>query len=83
MFSVLQITEGKKKIIYDFLAAILHLNNIEFESNDPDDINDKSYIIESTKHHVKIAANLLVQSADELESLFLYHSIKVSNSEIM
>lgn len=82
MFSILQITEDKKEIIYDFLAAILHLNNIEFGCMDPDDLNGKSYIIESTKHHVKTAANLLKQSADKLECLLLSHSVKILNSEI-
>lgn len=83
MFSILQITEDKKKIIYDFLAAILHLNNIEFGCNDPDDLYDKSYIIKSTEHHLEIAAHLLKQPPDKLKSLLLCHSMKVADSEIM
>lgn len=83
MFSILRITGDKMKIIFDFLGAILHLNSIEFGCNDPDDPNDKSYITESTDHHVGIAAHLLVQQADRLRSLLLCHSIKVADSEIM
>lgn len=82
MFNILQITKEKKNIIYDFLAAILHLNNVEFGCN-PDDPHDKSFIIESTEHHVEIAAHLLKQPVDKLESLLLYHSIIVADSEIM
>lgn len=83
MFGTLQITGDKKKIIYNFLGAIVHLNNIEFGCNDPDDPHDKSYIVKSTEHHVEIAAHLLEQPADKLKSLLLYHSIKVADSEIM
>lgn len=70
-------------MIYDFLAAILHLNNIEFGSNDPDDLDEQTYIIETTEHHVEIAAHLLKYPADKLRNLLLYHSIKCSESRIL
>lgn len=83
IFSILKITEDKKNIIYDFLAVILHLSNIEFGSNDRNDPDEQTYIIETTEHHIEIAAHLLNYPADKLKSLLLYHSIELSESKIV
>lgn len=72
----LEVTE--KSFIYDNLAAILHLGNILFESND-----NGAQIVESTKKHMTIAAELMKICSEELETAMLNRSIEVAGSQIM
>lgn len=77
IFDVLGFSE-RKKIIYEFLAAILHLSNIEFQNTEP----DKTGIVETSIPYVDFAAELLKLSPDDLKNVLLYRSIQVSGSEI-
>lgn len=79
IFDRLRIAEDKKNTTYKFLAAILHLGNIEFESKGSDNGTD---VVGSTKHHVEVAARLLEISTEELNNHLLYHLIQVSGSKI-
>lgn len=79
IFGSLQFAEDKKITIYKILAAILHLGNIEFGNNGPD---DEIHIIEATEHHIRIAADLLNVPANELENALLYHIMHVHGSQI-
>lgn len=80
IFGSLRFAEDKKITIYKILAAILHLCNIEFGNNGPD---DEIHIIEATEHHIRIAADLLSIPADELENVLLCHTMQVHGSQIM
>lgn len=82
LFNSVQITHGKKNIVYQYLAAILHLSNIEFGSNAPDDPTDHAYIIDTTEHHVEISANLLNISADELKKVLLFNPVNILGATI-
>lgn len=73
----LRITTNERNIIYNFIAAILHLGNIEFS-----DADFGAIIEETTKIHVTIAAQLLNVSSDELEKALLFRTIEVPGSNI-
>lgn len=64
--------------IYKIIAAILHLGNIFFEENVD---TGNSQISESSKFHLKHAANLLTLKEDTLESLLLARTMEVSGSD--
>lgn len=71
-------TENERCLIYEKLAFILHLGNIEFESNE-----HEARIIESSKQHINIAAELIEISPKDLEEALLFRSIEVAGSTIM
>lgn len=73
----LGITENEKSVIYEFLAAILHLGNIRFEDTD-----SGTQVIESTEKHVVIASKLMNISPEELKEVILFRSIEVPGSTI-
>lgn len=80
IFNSLRISEVQKNKIYEFLAAILHLGNLEFEEND---FGDGAHIVGASEHHIEIAANLLSLEADELKNHLLCHAIQVVGSHIL
>lgn len=73
----LEITTSEKIIIYNFIAAILHLGNIDFCDTD-----FGSKVTEMTKIHVAIAARLLELSSDDLEKALLFRTIEVPGLNI-
>lgn len=74
----LRLDEKKKMMIYEFLASILHLCNVEFIS-----VGSKAEVSESSRVHIFSAAQLLKINAEDLEHSLLFHSIEVHNSVIM
>lgn len=64
-------------IIYQYLACILHLTNIDFEATDTD-----TRIIESSNVHLAIASKLMNVSEEELKNAFLFRLIDVAGSDI-
>lgn len=83
IFSNLGISDDKKSIIYRFLAAILHLGNIEFGSHDSADFGGGAQIIESTARHVEFAARLLNVSPDKFKWHLLHSSVNFSNTTML
>lgn len=79
IFGSLRISEVQKNTIYKFLAAILHLGNLEFDNNDSD---DGAHIVGTSEHHIEIVANLLGLEAHELTNHLLCHAIQVAGSQI-
>lgn len=77
-FDSLGFTETKKKTIYQRLAAILHLGEIEFI--DAPDM--QAQIVESSEQHVIIAAKLLNILSDELKEALLYKVLSVGGTKI-
>lgn len=75
----MRIAEDKKNTIYKFLAAILHLGNLEFEV---EGLDEGTHIVKTTENHLEIAANLLNLEAHELKNHLLCHAIQVGGSEI-
>lgn len=80
VFSRLRFSGDEKNTIYRLLAAILHLSSTEIGGKDFPD--DEAYIIESTAHHIEIAARLLNVSANDLKRILLHSSVKFSNTTI-
>lgn len=79
IFDCLCFSENQKIAIYQLLAAIIHLSNIEFESKES---NSEAQVKESSKAHINSAAILLKVSVNELQSVLLHRSIDVPGSEI-
>lgn len=77
-FDSLEFTESKKKTIYQCLAAILHLGEIEYIDS-PD---MQAHIVESTAQHFTTAAKLLNLSPDELKEALLYKVLSVAGTKI-
>lgn len=77
ILSGLGITENEKSVIYEIIAAILHLGNIRFEATDTG-----TQVIESTEKHVTIASKLMNISPEELKEAILFRSIEVPGSTI-
>lgn len=73
----LSITKSERIVIYKFIAAILHLGNIEFDGNDFECI-----VVEATEKHVCIAAKLLNLSPEDLKQAMLFRIIGVAGSNI-
>lgn len=73
----LKLSEEERTIIYKYIAAILHLSNIEFESTDTG-----TNFSESTKEHVFIAAKLLNIKSENLEKVFLRKLFEAGNDKI-
>lgn len=72
IFDYMAVGENEKNIIYEFLAAILHLGNIQFRS-----VESQAQILDSSRKHIYSAANLLKVNAEDLEKSLLAHSIDV------
>lgn len=68
--------EKERFIIYKHLAGILHLSNIEFETE------HETRITELSKKHVIIAAACINVFPDELEKAILMRTIEVCGSVI-
>lgn len=68
--------EKERFIIYQHLAAILHLSNIEFETE------HETRITELSEKHVIIAAACINVSPDELKKAILMRTIEVCGSVI-
>lgn len=67
-------TTESKNLIYDFLAAILHIGNIQIEKNN----NEYCEITKSSVIHLKYAANLLKIDAEKLKDALLANKIGYS-----
>lgn len=65
-------------MVYQRLAAILHLGEIEYEDG-PD---MQAQIVESFEQHVIIAAKLLNLPFDELKNALLYKVLSVGGTKI-
>lgn len=65
-----------KNLIYAWLAAILHLGEIQFVQSDNDNVYDVS---KSTKVFLNYAANLLNIEADHLMKAMIEHKISSTN----
>lgn len=74
----LVLDEKEKMTIYKLLAAILHLGNIEFISDE-----SQAKVLESSGTHICTAAKLLNININDLEKSLLFHSIEVHGSVIM
>lgn len=68
----LGVTENERSIIYENIAAILHLSNIEFESTE-----DGLRVTEATIKHSFTASKLMGISLEDLEKTILYRTIEV------
>lgn len=73
----LGITENERSVIYEHLAAILHLGNIQFETN-----NCEVQGTESTEEHVSIASKLMNIFSEKIKEVILFRSIEVLGSTI-
>lgn len=67
-----------KSMIYEFLASILHLGNIELTSVGP-----QVEIMESSRIHLSSVAKLLKIDSKDLEKTLLFHTIEVNGDEIV
>lgn len=73
-----RVLEDEKNIIYKYLAAILHLGNVTFET-----IELETQITELTRKHIIIAAQLLNIDPEKLKKAILFRKIEVAGSVIM
>lgn len=80
MLDALRNLENKKMVIYELLAAVIHLNTIEFEDQE---YSNAAQIKESSMKHIVYAAELLKVSTDDLKNVLLNRSLEVSGSAIM
>lgn len=71
--------ENIKISIFQLLASILHLGNIEFEDTN----DDEARILEPFERNVEFASRLLKLTSDELKGALLFKSIKDNKSEIL
>lgn len=69
-------TTESKNLIYAWLAAILHLGEIQFDQSENNYVSDVS---ESSKVFLNYAANLLNIKADQLMKAMLEHEIRSTN----
>lgn len=77
---VMGIQENEKTGLYQLLAVIIHLGNIEFENSGND---DAAQISEKSKHHIGFAATLLNVSSDDLMNALLFRTIDVNGSTML
>lgn len=71
----LGLTENERKQINEYLAVILHLQNVEFEKDNE--------VTELTKNHIAIAAQLMHKTPGELEEVIRYKKIVVAGTSIL
>lgn len=71
-----QISGENRKRVYEILAAILHLGNINFQ-----DTNGKCEITDQSIHHFKYAAKLLKINQTNLELVLLTRNIDINGRD--
>lgn len=79
IFGDFGLTENIKITIFQLLASVLHLGNIEFE-----DGNDgHAKILESFEKNLEYASKLMEVPYHDLKTVLLFKSMKDHKSEIM
>lgn len=78
IFNTLGLPENIKISIFQLLASILHLGNIEFKDTN----DDQAQILEPFERNVEFASKLLNLTSEELKAALLFKWIKDNKSEI-
>lgn len=81
ILSSLKISDNEKSVIYKHLAAILHLGEIQFETN-AGDSDSGAKVTKSTENHVNIASELINSKPQELLKAIQFGIIRVPGSTI-
>lgn len=79
IFNTFGLTGNIKFAIFELLASILHLGNIEFGN----DSNGQAEILESFEKNIEFASKLMKVPSDNLRTVLLFKSMKDRESEIM
>lgn len=79
VFETFGFSEAIKLTIFELLASILHLGNIEFEDNG----DGHAKILEPSENNIKFASKLMKVPFNDLKTSILFKSMKDNNSEIL
>lgn len=74
----LGLSEEQKHVIYQLLAAIIHIGNIEYSDDD-----EQAKILERSKPHIDYAASLLNISTVELMDAIFFRTIEINGEKIL
>lgn len=73
-FSVLNYDESERHRIYSYIAAIMHLRNIEFE-----DDGDKKSVCKFSQYSLNTASQLIGINATDLQAILTSRSINTKH----
>lgn len=79
IFSTFGLTENIKITIFELLASVLHLGNIEFE----DENDGQAKVLESFEKNLEFASKLMKVPLHDLKTVLLFKTMKDQKSDIM